>query len=104
MDENIIFIKLLVNRLAVIWGIVSRDITKTIPTICRQATIVKAINSISVYSKKCTGSPCDNENSLSKEIDIIGCINKEKKAISATDRVPSMIKSTWLIVKMFPNK
>ena len=68
MDNQIIRLKLCVNRLAVICGRVSNEMTSTMPIIRRQATMVKAMNIISTYSKSVTGIRCERAYSLSKAI------------------------------------
>ena len=68
MDNQIIRLKLCVNRLAVIWGRVSNEMTSTMPIIRRQATMVRAMNIISTYSKNVTGIRCERAYSLSKAI------------------------------------
>ena len=60
-----IFLKLCVKRLAVICGSVSNEMTNTMPIIRRQATMVKAMNIISVYSKNVTGIRCERAYSRS---------------------------------------
>ena len=89
IDKKIIFLKLLVNIFAVICGSVSSEITKTIPTICRQATMVSAMKNISVYSKKCTGIFCESANSRSNAIDTIVLRNSPKNKIKAMARTPN---------------
>ena len=54
------------NKLAVICGTVSSEITSTMPTMRRHATMVSAMNIISTYSNTCTGIPCERANSRSK--------------------------------------
>ena len=89
IDRKIIFLKLLVNRFAVICGSVNKDMTSTIPTICKQATMVNAMKNIKVYSKKCTGIFCDKANSLSKAMATMVLRKKPKKRIKATANMPS---------------
>lgn len=50
IDNDIIFEKFTVNKLAVICGTVMSDISNTIPTSLMLRTIVTAIKSIIVYS------------------------------------------------------
>ena len=47
------------NKLAVICGTVSSEMTSTMPTMRRHATMVSAMNIISAYSNTCTGMPCE---------------------------------------------
>ena len=54
------------NKLAVICGTVSSEMTSTMPTMRRHATMVSAMNIISTYSNICTGIPCERANSRSK--------------------------------------
>ena len=54
-DHQIIFLKLWVNKLAVICGKVSREMASTIPTMRRHDTMVSAMNIIRIYSNKATG-------------------------------------------------
>mgnify|MGYP006917313287 CR=1 FL=1 len=53
-DHQIIFLKLWVNKLAVICGKVSREMASTIPTMRRHDTMVSAMNIIRIYSNKAT--------------------------------------------------
>ena len=53
------------------------------PTIRKQATIVSAMNIISMYSKACVGIPCERANSRSNATYIIGCKKSEKNKISS---------------------
>ena len=55
MDSQMIFLKLYVKRFAVICGMVSSEMARTMPTMRRQATMVRAINIISTYSNTSTG-------------------------------------------------
>ena len=81
IDKRMIRLKLKVNKFAVICGIVSRDMASTIPTIRRQATILKAMNIIKRYSNRTTGMRWDFANSRSNAMATIGRRNKVKKAI-----------------------
>ena len=47
------------NKLAVICGTVSSEMTSTMPTMRRHATMVSAMNIISTYSKISTGIFCE---------------------------------------------
>ena len=58
--------------MAVICGMVSSEMTSTMPTMRRQATMVRAMNIIRVYSKKATGNPCERANSRSKAMLTMG--------------------------------
>ena len=55
-----------ISYLAVICGTVSSEMTSTMPTMRRHATMVSAMNIISTYSNTCTGIPCERANSRSK--------------------------------------
>ena len=81
MDSQMMRWNLCEKRLAVICGIVSNEITSTMPTIRKQATIVSAMNIISMYSKACVGIPCERANSRSNATYIIGCKKSEKNKI-----------------------
>ena len=63
--NQIIFLKLCVNKLAVIWGSVSKEMTNTMPIIRKHETMVKAMNIMSIYSKSVTGIRWDRAYSLS---------------------------------------
>lgn len=55
IEAHIICLNLLVNKFAIICGIVSNDIASTIPIIRKHATIVIAMNIIIIYSNNATG-------------------------------------------------
>ena len=83
IDSQMMRLKLLVNKLAVICGSVSSDITNTIPTMRRHDTMVRAMHIIRRYSNKATGRCCERANSLSKAMAMIGLRNKPKNAAYA---------------------
>ena len=99
-----IFLKLYVNRFAVICGSVSSDITRTMPIILRQATMVSAINIISTYSNCATGRCCERANSLSNAIETICLRNTVKNIANARLIMPSRIMSLSVMVSIFPNR
>lgn len=68
MLQNMMRLKLLVSRLAVICGMVSRLIASTMPTMRRVATMVIATKAIRPYSTSNTGSPCDCAKVESKDM------------------------------------
>ena len=74
-DHQIIFLKLWVNKLAVICGKVSREMASTIPTMRRHDTMVSAMNIIRIYSNKATGIRWERANSRSKAMQMIGFRN-----------------------------
>ena len=91
-DHQIIFLKLWVNKLAVICGKVSREMASTIPTMRRHDTMVSAMNIIRIYSNKATG------------IQMIGFRNKVKNSVSSTERMASNRMSVGVMVRMLPNR
>ena len=97
-------LKLLVNKLAVICGSVSSDITNTIPTMRRHDTMVSAMNIMRRYSNKATGMCCERANSLSKAMAMMGLRNKPKNSSNTTLSNPSMAMSLLVIVRILPNR
>ena len=95
-DHQIIFLKLWVNKLAVICGKVSREMASTIPTMRRHDTMVSAMNIIRIYSNKATGIRWERANSRSKAMQMIGFRNKVKNSISSTERMASSSSPRWL--------
>ena len=77
-------LNLRVNRLAVTWGMVSMEMTITIPTIRRQATMVSAMNAIIRYSMAVTGRCCERANSASNATETSGRRKTVKKNSAAT--------------------
>lgn len=104
IDSQIIFLKLYVNRFAVICGNVSNDMARTIPIILRHATMVSAMNIISVYSNSDTGICCERANSLSNAIDTIGLRKMLKNKTKARLIIPSKIISPGVMVSIFPKR
>lgn len=97
-------LKLLVNKLAVICGSVSSDITNTIPTMRRHDTMVSAMNIMRRYSNKATGRCCERANSLSKAMAMIALRNKPKNTANITLSMPSMAMSLVVMVRILPNR
>ena len=104
MDSQMIRLKLWLKRLAVICGRVSKDRTRTMPIIRRQATMVKAMNIINMYSKSATGMRCERAYSLSKAIWIMVLRKHAKKAINKMDKPAKIKMSVNVIVSMLPTK
>lgn len=104
MDSQMMRLNLNVNRLAVICGIVSNEIARTMPTIRKERTIVSAMNIIKIYSNRTTGIPCERENSRSNATEMIGWINNVKNKIKANDSIANRRISICVIVSMLPNK
>ena len=104
MDSQMMRWNLCEKRLAVICGIVSNEITSTMPTIRKQATIVSAMNIISMYSKACVGIPL-RTGKLAVERYVYYRVQKsEKNKISSIASPPSKAMSLNVIVRMFPNR
>ena len=101
-DHQIIFLKLWVNKLAVICGKVSREMASTIPTMRRHDTMVSAMNIIRIYSNKATGIRWERANSRSKAMQMIGFRNKVKNSVSSTERMASNRMSVGVMVRMLP--
>ena len=104
IDSQIMFLKRLVNKFAVICGRVSSEMASTIPTMRRHDTMVRAINIISRYSKVATGRCCERANSRSKAIATIGRRNSEKNTISTILSIPSNSMSLCVMVSIFPKR
>ena len=104
MESQMIRLNLKVNRLAVICGMVSRDMASTIPTIRKESTMVRAINIIKIYSNTTTGIPCERENSRSNAMEIIGWRNRVKNKAKAPDNKASKRISVFVMVRILPNR
>ena len=103
-DSQMMRLNWQVNKLAVIWGMVSREIASTMPTMRRHATIVRAISIISPYSIVLTGRCWERANSRSNARQMIGCRNKVNISISIADIAASVHMSEWVMVRIFPKR
>ena len=104
MAPTMILEKRWVNRLAVMEGKVSNEITITMPTILRQEMMVSAMNIINKYSKRTTGSFCERAYSLSYAIKRMVLKKHPKKIINNSERMPNIHMSVEVMVRIFPNR
>ena len=104
MDSQMIFLKLCVNRLAVICGRVSNEMASTMPIIRRQATMVRAMNIMSIYSKKRTGRCCERANSRSNAMYMMGLRKMVKNSTRSADKPISTQMSVLVMVSMLPKR
>ena len=90
--------------LAVIWGMVSRLMASTMPTMRRVATMVMAITAISVYSIMSTGN-CWARAKMGSNATLT-MLRKNTTVSAATISVspPSSTRSSWPMVSRLPKR
>ena len=104
MDSQMMRVNEWVKRLAVSCGIVSNEMTNTMPTKRKQPTMLRAINIISRYSNSLTRMPCEAANSRSKAMAIIGRMYRAKKRVVSKATMPKKRRSGTAMVKIFPKR
>ena len=76
----------------------------TMPAMCRQPTIVKAVNATSASSINCTGKPRVRAKSASHATRAMRRPKKPKKRSASTVSVASITKSVCPTAKMSPKR